>query len=80
VDAGIQAVGELVGVPAERAHEVTVASVEADDDVVQGRPNVVVVGEDALEHHSPGSLCSNPPDRARAGHHRVDYRDPLGRG
>ena len=53
VDVGIQAVGELAGVPTERAREVTVASVEAGDDVVQGRPNVVVgQREDALEHHS----------------------------
>ena len=54
---GFRPVGELVGVPTESAHEVTVASVEANDDVVQGRLNVVVgQGEDALEHHSRSGL------------------------
>ena len=57
VDVRIQAVGELAGVSSESAYQVTVASVEADDDVVQGRPNVVVgQGEDALEHHSRARL------------------------
>ena len=57
MDVGIQAVGQLVGVSTERAHEVTMASVEADDHVIQGRLNVVVTqGEDALEHRSRSGL------------------------
>jgi hypothetical protein len=46
-----------MSVPTESAHEVTVASVEADHDVVQGRQNVVVSqGEDAFEHQSRSRL------------------------
>src|ERR1700730_3389950 len=83
MDAGIEAVGELVGVPTERAHEVTVASVEADDDVVQGRPNVVLGQcEDALEHHSRSGLLKL--EALLAGHEEPGYylrrtgRDAVG--
>ncbi len=57
MDARIHPVGELVGMPTERAHEVTVASVEADHDVVEGRPDIIVgQREDAFEHHFRSGL------------------------
>jgi hypothetical protein len=53
LDRGIKPVGEFVRVPTERAREVAVTPLEADDDVVQGRAHVVVgQGEDALEYHT----------------------------
>src|SRR6202020_1406326 len=82
MDVGIQAIGELAGVSSEGAHQVTMASVEANDYVVQGRQNVVVAqGEDALEHHTRSGLLKL--EALLAGHEEAgDHprrvgRDPL---
>src|SRR6202034_3661796 len=82
MDVGIQAIGELAGVSSEGAHQVTMASVEANDYVVQGRQNVVVAqGEDALEHHTRSGLLKL--EALLAGHEEAGDlprrvgRDPL---
>ena len=76
---GIKAVSELVGVPTERAREVAVTSVEADDDVVQRRPHLVFgQGEDALEHHARSGLLKL--EALLAGHEQLgDHPRWVGR-
>lgn len=68
--------------PAEGAREVAVASVEANDDVVQGRVHVVVgQGEDALEHHARTGLLKLeallPGHEELRDHSRRVRRHPL---
>ena len=54
---GVQAIREFTGVPAEGANKIAVTAVEAEDDIVQRRPHVVLVeGQDARQDRSRSGL------------------------
>ena len=57
--AGSRRSASFTGVPAERARQIAVTSVEAGDDVVQRRPHFVLVeGQDARQHRSRAGVLA----------------------